>query len=441
MSKKFRDRLFLFFIAIFILMTVLISLYASGYKFNLSWPLKFNRLLQKTGMLNVATIPKGAYIFLNDKEQTGAVFSLFKKDSLTTPNKIKNILPGEYVLRLEREGYWPYEKKKKIKSGQTTFDEDINLFRSDSPILLRTDSSLPSLNGNGRYLYLSETGTIIELKNEKDSSLKVTPKTKGHWIKNGDKLFVDGKILDLSNDSELDLTAVVGSGATTWYYNNYDDKIYYSNGTSINRLEPGDKTASTILRNENYLDYEPRGENIFTVVKTGNKIFLKKYSLKTGVELEELELPSVGDYKFKQEDSSYLCLYDNKNLTLYIINPNSIENTIAIKDVRNWSWINNDELIYNNDWEINTFNVKTGKSFLITRVSETIGDIIWHKSGKYFIFSNSNSLNVADLKTGTITLIARAENIVGPVLDEKNNLLYFQGEIDGQSGIYKLLLQ
>ena len=111
MSKKFRDRLFLFFIAIFILMTVLISLYASGYKFNLSWPLKFNRLLQKTGMLNVATIPKGAYIFLNDKEQTGAVFSLFKKDSLTTPNKIKNILPGEYVLRLEREGYWPYEKK------------------------------------------------------------------------------------------------------------------------------------------------------------------------------------------------------------------------------------------------------------------------------------------------------------------------------------------
>ncbi|QQG52582.1 MAG: PEGA domain-containing protein [Candidatus Falkowbacteria bacterium] len=441
MSKKVRDCLFYIFIVIFSIMTILISLYASGYKFNLSWPLKFNRLLQKTGMLNVATVPKNAYIFLNGKEQTGAVFSLFKKDFLTTPNKIKNILPGEYALRLEREGYWPYEKKIRIDSGQTTFAEDINLFRSDSPLFLSSNLSAPLINGNGRYIYLKTSGQIINLKDNGLSPIKASDNTGGHWIKNGDKLFAGGKILDFGNNSIQDLTTIVGAGVNSWYYSENDDYIYYATAYAINRLESGNKTATVLLKGENYLSYEPRGETIFAVVKTGNKISLKSYSLKTGAKLEELELPTVGNYSFKQEHANYLCLYDNQNLTLYLIDPLSINNTTVIKGIKSWSWINSEEIIYHNDWEINTFNIKTGKSFLITRVSEAINDIIWHHSGRYFIFSTASNLNAADLQTGTVTSIARALNINDLALDEKNNLLYFQANIDNQPGLYKLLLQ
>jgi hypothetical protein len=441
MSKKVRDRLFFIFVIVFVIMTILTSLYASGYKFNLSWPLKFNRLLQKTGMLNVATIPKNAYIFLNNKQQTGAVFSLIKKDFLTTPNKIKNLLPGEYTLRLERDGYWPYERKIRIDSGQTTFAEDINLFRSDSPLLINNDLSAPLISGNGRYLYLKASGQIINLKDDSLSPIKVEANTEGHWIKNGDKLFVGGKILDPGNNSLQDLTTVVGTGAVTWYYSDNDDHVYYSNFYSINRLETGNKTATTLLKDENYLSYEPRGETIFAVVKAGNKLILKSYALKTGTKLEELELPAVGNYTFKQESANYLCLYDDKNLTLYLIDPTSIKNTTVIKGIKSWSWINGDELIYNTDWEINTFNIKTGQSALITRVSEALNNIIWHRGGRYFIFSTTTSLSAADLQTGTVTSITHADNITHPVLDEKNNLLYFQATLNQQSGLYKLLLQ
>ncbi len=433
--------MFYFFVVIFSIMTVLISLYASGYKFNLSWPLKFNRLLQKTGMLNVATVPKNAYIFLNGKEQTGAVFSLFKKDFLTTPNKIKNILPGEYTLRLEREGYWPYEKKIRIDSGQTTFAEDINLFRSDSPLFLNSDLSAPLINGNGHYLYLKNSGQIINLKNDSLLALKADSNADGHWIKNGDKLFAGGKILDLGNNSIQDLTTIVGTGASSWYYSDNDDHIYYANSYAINRLESGNKTATVLLKGENYLSYEPRGETIFAVVKTGNKISLKSYSLKTGVKLEELELPTVGNYAFKQDNADYLCLYDNQNLTLYLIDPLSINNTTVIKGIKSWSWLNGEEIIYNNDWEINTFNIKTGRSSLITRVSEAINNVIWHHSGRYFIFSTAGNLNAADFQTGTVTSISRALNIDDLALDEKNNLLYFQANVNNQPGLYKLLLQ
>jgi hypothetical protein len=441
MSKKVRDRLFFIFVIVFVIMTVLTSLYASGYKFNLSWPLKFNRLLQKTGMLNVATIPKGAYIFLNDKQQTGAVFSLIKRDFLETPTKIKNLLPGEYTLRLEREGYWPYEKKIRIDSGQTTFAEDINLFRSDSPLLLNDDLSAPLMNASGKYIYLKASGQIINLKDDSLSPLKVAAGTVGHWIKNSDKLFADGKILNPGDNSVLDLTTAVGTGAVTWHYSDYDDHVYYSNFYSINRLESGNKTATIILKDENYLNYEPRGETIFAVVKTGNKLILKSYALKTGVKLEELELPTVGNYVFKQESTNYLCLYDDQNLTLYLIDPASIKNTTVIKGIKSWSWMNSDEIIYNTDWEINTFNIKTGQSALITRVSEAINNIIWHHDGRYFIFSTATSLSAADLQTGTVTSITHAENITHPALDEKNNLLYFQATLNQQSGLYKLLLQ
>lgn len=441
MSKKVRDRLFFIFVIVFVIMTILTSLYASGYKFNLSWPLKFNRLLQKTGMLNVATIPKNAYIFLNNKQQTGAVFSLIKKDFLTTPNKIKNLLPGEYTLRLERDGYWPYEKKIKIDSGQTTFAEDINLFRSDSPLFINSDLSAPLMSSNGKYIYLKASGQIVNLKDDSLSPIKVEANTEGHWIKSGDKLFAGGKILDPGNNSVQDLTTAVGTGAVTWYYSDNDDHVYYSNFYSINRLETGNKTATTLLKDENYLSYEPRGETIFAVVKTGNKLILKSYTLKTGTKLEELELPTVGNYVFKQESANYICLYDDKNSTLYLIDPASIKNTTVIKGIKSWSWINGDEIIYNTDWEINTFNIKTGQSTLITRVSDALNNIIWHKSGRYFIFSTATSLSAADLQTGTVTSITRADNIAYPSLDEKNNLLYFQATLNQQSGLYKLLIQ
>lgn len=111
MSPKTRNYLFIFFIVFFIVGTVLISLYASGYRLSLSWPLKFNRLLIKTGALNLDTNPRGAVIYLNGQARNEAALLSFKKNILTTPAKIRNLLPGEYDLTLERDGYWPFQKK------------------------------------------------------------------------------------------------------------------------------------------------------------------------------------------------------------------------------------------------------------------------------------------------------------------------------------------
>jgi hypothetical protein len=442
MSKKARDFLFFAFVAIFIIMTILISLYASGYKFNLSWPLKFNRLLQKTGMLNVSTTPKNATIYLDGKQQRKSVLNIFKKDLITTPAKIKNILPGEYILRLERENYWPFERKIKIDSGQTTFAEDINLFLSDLPLLIKQDATgSPLLNDNGRYIYISSEGKIINLKDNSESPLQTKKNANGHWLKNSNKFFVDGKILDIEKNTAIDLTILIGNTNATWQYSNFDNLIYYSDQKSINRLASDNRTISTLIKGEEYLTFEPRNEILFAVVQSGNQIALKSYFANSGEKSGQIDLPPVGDYVFKQENTRYVCLYDQKNFTLYLINPADMNDYSVVRGIKSWSWINNEEIIYNNDWEINIFNIQNGRSTLITRVSENIKNVLWHKDGGYYIFSTDNKINAADMQTGTVTTILNSENIATPILDENNNLLYFYAKIGQRSGIYKMLLQ
>ncbi len=76
MISKRRKILFFIFLAIFIVATPLIALYATGYKINLKDPLS-RQLVQKTGMFILETKPEGASIYINDKEQKNIIDQLF----------------------------------------------------------------------------------------------------------------------------------------------------------------------------------------------------------------------------------------------------------------------------------------------------------------------------------------------------------------------------
>lgn len=400
-----------------------------------------NRLIQRTGMLNVATLPKNAYIFLNDKPQKKSAFSLFKKDYLTTPNKIKNLTPGDYLLRFEKENYWPLEQKITITSGQTTFAEDINLFRSDLPFLLYPSPETKiTINNNKPYFHLNETGVIINVENEKKVFSEM-PNENSVWMKNSLKLFSAGIIYDLENNDFLDLSLTVGQEIQNWYYEYDNDKLYYQHNNSISLLTNDYKTSSLILQGENYTDYEVRSENIFTITEDKNKVYLRNYNIDSKINTNELSLPTIGDYSFDNGNQKYLAVYDQKNLTLYLININNWQDSTIIKNIKSWSWINENELIYNNNWEINHFNLENKKIQLITRVSDDIEQVLWNTSKNYFIFSTFNGINVGDTNNKNIINIFKTEKVKNITLDEKNNLLYFYAKNGQQEGIYKIILQ
>ncbi len=448
MSKKARDYLLIIFAALFVVITVVTSLYASGYKFNLSWPLKLNRLLQKTGMLAVATEPKNAIIYLNDKPQNDLSINPWKKDYKVTPAKIKNILPGEYELRLEVEGYWPYKQKINIYSGETTFVEDVNLFKDNSPLLiLLLEEDKLTISPDSKHIYAQEAKKIINLKTEtaRDLTTIKNPNfSNSHnlWLKNN-KLFVDGIIFDPikeTNDSNYALST--GSGAKNWSQDASSAYLYYQNNNSINKLNPGDKTSTSVLSGGEYLDYEATPNKLFTINKSDKQIKLSSYSL-SGIESSDhWILPSSGTYRFENRMASYLTIYDEQNKTLYLFDENNLsKGPLTVRNINNWALYSDQSLIYTNDLEIYIFNFSNSRSDLITRRSEKIEDIVWNEEGNYLVLSSLNNLSVFDFKNRNTISLFNAEKINSPVLDTKNNNLYFWARFNDQEGVYKILMQ
>jgi len=441
MNSKLKNFLFLLFIFLFIIITAFAWLSASGYKFNLSWPIKLNRVLQKTGGLNLATTPRGAYIFLDDKQQKSSSFNFLNKDFLTTPIKLKDLLPGDYLLRFEKENYWPLEKRIRIESGQTTFTENINLFINDLPLLVA--SGTPGeliISPDNNYLFIQSSGQIINLENNEILGVKLEKNTTGTWMENNNSFFAMGKIVDAEKDNLLDLTITIGSGATNWHYNGFDNRLYFINQNEISRLDSNHKIISPVISGEKYLDYQPRENNIF-VITENNKINLKNYSLSGPTLLQEIELPATGKYQFIFKNDKYLELYDSDNKTLYLINPSNLQDVSVIKNIIDWTWLSENKILFTNGWEISIFNLANSESDLITRVGESINRVLYHERANYFIFTTQNSLNVGDFRDGSFQSILTASEITYPVLDEKNDLLYFFAKINDESGIYKLLLQ
>ncbi|MDO8633362.1 MAG: PEGA domain-containing protein, partial [Candidatus Wildermuthbacteria bacterium] len=113
-----RQRTFLFFTAaiLFFATTPAVVLYSQGWR--LDWD---HKTLTHTGGLYVRVNPPRASVFLND--------SFVKRtDFFFDSAFITNLLPGEYSLRVEKEGYIPWKKTLSVQSSQVTEAKEVILF-------------------------------------------------------------------------------------------------------------------------------------------------------------------------------------------------------------------------------------------------------------------------------------------------------------------------
>ena len=81
-----------FFFA-FIIFTPIIVFYSLGYKFDAK-----SKKFLKTGIISIKSFPKAADVYLDAT-----------KISEETPCILREVLPGEYVVTLERDGFYPYQ--------------------------------------------------------------------------------------------------------------------------------------------------------------------------------------------------------------------------------------------------------------------------------------------------------------------------------------------
>lgn len=96
-AAQHRKKIFVFIFLLVFSGTFAAIKFASGYRLDLS-----SRQLKPTGLLAVTSEPKGALVYLDDKLKTAT------DDAVALP-------PGEYQVKIFKEGFSPWQKKLKIE--------------------------------------------------------------------------------------------------------------------------------------------------------------------------------------------------------------------------------------------------------------------------------------------------------------------------------------
>ncbi len=96
---------------IFVLVAAWAVMYAMGYRVDFKdWS------VHKTGVLAISTKPSGATVYINDK-----------KYPRLTPITLRNMLPGDYTIKLSLDKYRPFTKSIQIASREVTEEHNLDL--------------------------------------------------------------------------------------------------------------------------------------------------------------------------------------------------------------------------------------------------------------------------------------------------------------------------
>lgn len=448
MTIKTRRILYITFILAFLIAVPLITSYAAGYKFSFN-----QRSFQKTGLLIIDSKPRGAKIYLNNKEQKLFLRKYIKKDGghINTPAKIKSLIPGEYNIKLELNGYWDWQKKLNIEGGETTFAENINMFKKDLPVLLNQGKfeKLYLSPDNQNLLSLSPNNTkLINLSTEEEVNIKTELNNNILWSPNNKLIIIGKEVINTDSLSEnINIEKNTGENIKKIKWGKNNNEIFYigERDNSIKSFSLSSKTKKNIINSEGVVDFLIKDNHLFVVNKIEKNTVLNIYDINSKNFIRSIDLPSLAVYSFINPEHNLINLYDEKHQSLYLIDPLSyFPLRETINNVKIAHWVDNNKLLWANDFEIWLSDINNNKKELITRISNPITEVIWHPSDNYIIYLADNTINIIELdkrEKRNIIEVIKLDDISEISLNEKGDVLYFNGSIGSQKGIYKLSIQ
>ncbi len=448
MSYRFRNILFIIFFIIFLIMTSVLSLYASGYKISLESILSGKALIQKTGILVIDSKPRSADIFLS-RESRGIFFDgeLLKNKKIKTPSKIKNLLPGEYLLELSLDGYWPWKQKVHINPGQSTYVENIILFKqSEALMLFESNFQNISMSPNGKKIILENDSKIIDIDSFFENNFySADKKNKVSFLDSRRAIINNELIFDYSRNRYYNLEKDFFTNAYNFKINN-DDLFFLKNGlNSYNISSQKNNIIFSESEGEKIIDFYFSSDFYFLIVEQKDNSLIRIYNAKNKELFRETILAKSANYKIINNpgNSSFLYIYNDEFKNINIINSSSKVNSIwaTINRVNSFSFSNLNNFIYSSDFEIYSFNTVLAENYLIARFDYQIKDIIWHPKN-YIIYSTEKDIYILDLSYDSyIIKIASLDKISNLVLDRLGSVLYFSAKSGDEEGIFKLFIQ
>ncbi len=439
MTERTRNWLFRIFVFLFVVITIYLSLYATGYRVNLSWPLRFDRMLLKTGTLALDTTPKGATVTITSETKINAANPLFGSKDKVTPLKIKNLLPGEYVVSFTLDNYWPYQKKLRVNPEQTTFLEDVILFRKSLPLnVYQTSTQNISYSSTGHYAWLANDKKIIDLTTEQETTTKTNSEI--NWLENGKQIIDGAKVINLENNSVADYSSITG---TVKKAELSGDLLVYQTNNNLSALNTKTKISVEIPSEGEISTYKTSGDTLYFVTTLKNQTEIKSFDLKNNKLISSAKLLNSKNFSFNANNSSLL-LIDNDHKIVYLIKNDGGEQIIkdVVRGATVFKWLDDNKLAYAIESEIYIYDLAQTKPYLITRLSEKINSLSW-STDNYLIYSTAKAIGTINLTSegNDTTVLWQGDNLSSLYFNNKTGVLYFSGSIGQQSGLYKMTLK
>ncbi len=296
MTKKTRSILFYSFLFLFVLAGLYIIFSSQGWQLDINncripkfWNCQIT--LARTGGIFIATKPKGVVIKIDDQ--------IFKDKSglIQSGTLINNLLPKDYKVEIEKDGYLPWEKNIRVGSGLVAellkivlIPEEINkktvdITKSIDDFWINQQQKIIFKNKEGFYYFSNPS-----LTNESDNlNIKLRGDKFIQWSEDGGKVILEDSknqiyyLYGLNNLSEvLNVSAVLNNLQKT----NVSAVAFYS--IESNRLIIEDKNGLSLLdlnhfKSEsliNAIAWTMKGPNIYYVKEAQDQgLKTKNYQL------------------------------------------------------------------------------------------------------------------------------------------------------------------
>lgn len=262
------------------------------------------------------------------------------------------------------------------------------------------------------------------------------------WSPNEENLILGQYVFNINNwASPLILSNIIGNQKNIkWSRNDYS--VFYNTKNGLYRYNTDAKINDTVINESGINDYLLIDNNLYFIILAGHTTELNILSLNDHNIIKKIKLP-YSTYVFLNQKHKLINLYDTTYNILYLIDPFSDLRSLreAINNVNKTFWINDNKLLYANDFEIWTLDLVNFKRELLTRISSKINKIIWHPNNNYVIYAtdkNINTIELDDREKRNITNLIELDVISGLQINEKGDTLYFYSKIGNQGGIYKL---
>lgn len=267
MNIKTRRTLFFASLLIFLTASPIIIMYSLGYKLDTK-TLK----LQKTGGIFIDLDYNQYKITLNGKIKKEVNKTLFTQRGALIPN----LMPRNYKVIIEKEGYIPWGKILKVKSGLVTEIKNAILIKKDlKPIEIDEDViDLITSETEKNIGYITKNSIIIfDVKNQKKKSIKI------------------------SEDNKLKLIG----------FSSDENDIFLENNTKIFKTDFKENKLINLKKpkTEKYLKILPSQKDKDTLYALSDKSILYEINFKKEVKIKEI-LQKINNFYATKDDLVYL---------------------------------------------------------------------------------------------------------------------------------------